>query len=138
MITGIPIIDAVVSIGGLILPPAMDFIKKKFLKQGTDTPEATLSALATTKPEIMPQYVKAQADLMDAQTRFFNRDVVGQPSSWVVDLRAAIRPIVVVLSIGMLGMTMFTNTQIDPGVRVFCEAVISSWFGSRFTIGGKD
>ena len=47
-------LDAIASLGGLIVPPIFDFVKKKFLKKD-DTAEATLSSLAVTKPEILKQ-----------------------------------------------------------------------------------
>ncbi len=130
-------IDAIVALAGLVIPPVTDFIKKKFLKKEQDTPEATLSTLATTKPEVMPEYLKAQAGLMDAMTRFFNRDVCGTPSQRVVDLRAAIRPLGVVLSfiiLAVIAVLHGTNTADisgAAGVRYSCELVISSWFGDR-------
>lgn len=136
-------IEAILALAGLIIPPAADFIKKKFLKKEADTPEATLSTLATTKPEVMPEYLKGQAGLMDAMTKFFNRDVCGTPSQWVVDLRASIRPAGVVLSFVILGAMMVialvgigaANDQASvnavSGVRYACVVVISSWFGDR-------
>ena len=65
------ILDVAVSLAGLIVPGVFDFIKKKFIKSESDTPERTMSSLATTKPEVLPEYTKALASLMQAQTLLF-------------------------------------------------------------------
>ena len=137
-------LDAIVAIGGLLLPPAVDFIKKKFLKKEQDTPEATMSILATTKPDVLPGYVTAITGWLDAQVHFFNRDVTGTPSQWVVDLRAAIRPFGVVgAGLTLAGMVIGAfagwkpeSTTLDSlvGVRLTCEAMVASWFGHRISI----
>lgn len=124
-------LDLAVSLGSLIVAPAFDFIKKKFLKPEEDTPERTMSTLATTKPEILPGYVKAQSELMEAQAKFFNRDVIGVPSQWVIDLRASIRPLVVALSFTLFFLNGFEWFTLDKGIMLFCESAISSWMGSR-------
>jgi hypothetical protein len=124
-------LDAAVSLGSMVVAPAFDFIKKKFLKSDQDTPERTISTLATTKPEILPDYVKAESDLMEAKGKFFNRDVIGTPSQWVIDLRASIRPIVVVLSFVLFFLNGFTWFILDRGIILFCESAIGSWMGSR-------
>jgi hypothetical protein len=144
-----PFLDLAATIGGLVIPAAFDFIKKKFIKSENDTPERTMSSLATTKPEVLPEYVKGLADIKEVAIKFFNRDVIGSPSQWVVDLRAAIRPVGVSLAfltlIGMvanvllndpIGTTAYTTAQTDilTGVRATCEIMVSSWFGHRFTI----
>ena len=135
------ILDLIASIGGLIIPPAFNFIKKKFIKSENDTPERTIGDLATTKPEVVAGYVDALANLSDSKVRFFNRDVIGSASQWVVDLRAAIRPIGVILAFVLLGYMVYqaqTATELASttwiGVRLSCETMISSWFGNRFTI----
>lgn len=147
-------LDLIAAIGGLIIPPAFDFIKKKFIKTENDTPERTIGSLATTKPDVLPEYVKSLADLKDSEVRFFNRDVVGTPSQWVVDLRSAIRPMGVVLAFmllsgivflmfygeGKLGQSPFGGEVLSDtlaGVRVSCEAIISSWFGDRIRISSR-
>ena len=137
-------IDAVIAIGGLLIPPAVDFIKKKFLPKGADSPEATMSTLATTKPDTLGPYVESLSKYLDAQTKFFNRDVSGCPSQWVVNLRAAIRPCGVIAAFMILsGMLIATsngwvpaqeNVETIAGVRFSCEAIISSWFGDRLSI----
>lgn len=140
-------IDAIVALAGLVIPPATDFVKKKFLKPGSDTPEATMSALATTLPDVLPSYVEAQAKYTETQVKFFNRDVLGVPSQWIIDLRAAIRPIGVIASLLVLaamvwavfgGYTPGENTgDTLIGVRLTCELIVSSWFGTRIAISTK-
>jgi len=131
------LLDIIASIGGLIIPPAFNFIKKKFIKSENDTPERTIGDLATTKPEVVPDYVQALSTLLDAKVRFFNRDVIGSPSQWVVNLRAAIRPAGVILAFAILGYMVITSpmeTASVLGVRASCEVMVSSWFGDRLTI----
>ena len=137
-------IDAIVTVGSLLIPSIVDFAKKKFLKKEQDTPEATMSTLATTKPDVLPGYVTAITGWLDAQVRFFNRDVAGTPSQWVVDLRAAIRPFGVVgAGLTLAGMVVgaFAGWKPEPstldtliGVRLTCEAMVASWFGHRISI----
>lgn len=140
-------LDAIVAIGSLLLPPAVDFIKKKFLKPGVDTPEATMSSLAMTEPDVLPNYVIAVTGYLKAQVDYFNRDVSGTPSQWVVNLRAAIRPAGVIGAFAILGIMVYAsiiNYKIDPsmtdtltGIRLSCEAIVSSWFGDRLKTSGK-
>lgn len=134
-------LDLVASLGGLIVAPAFDFIKKKFLKKSQDTPEATMSALATTKPDILPAYLESVVSHLKAKISWFNRDVIGVPAQWVVNLRASIRPMTVVVGLCALvvvpGLFKAFGSEfgIDPGTRYFFESVISSWFGDRLTRG---
>lgn len=128
------ILDLAVSLGGLIIPPAFDFIKKKFVKESNDTPERTIGTLATTNPEAVSGYVESLSKLKDASIRFFNRDVIGTPSQWVVNLRAAIRPIGVIISFGILSCIAFEWMSNVEGIRLSCETIITSWFGSRITL----
>lgn len=121
------------SLAGLIVPPAFDFIKKKFLKAKADTPEATMATLATTKPEVLGEYLKANVELLRAKKDFFNRDVVGTPSIWVVNLRAAIRPTFVVLALAVRCACWAFNWNVDPSFNAMMDICIASWFGSRLT-----
>lgn len=136
-------IEAILALLGLVIPPAFDFIKKKFLTPETDTPEATMSTLATTKPEVMGEYLKGQAGLLEAKTKYFNRDICGVPTQWVIDLRAAIRPVGVIVSFFILAVMVYwaftgktftveTKSVID-GTRYACVVIISSWFGDRLS-----
>jgi len=123
-------IDAILALGGLIIPPAFDFIKKKFVKGG-DTAQATANTLATTKPEVLPEYLRAMAGLTEADVKWFNRDVIGVPSQWVVDLRSCIRPISVVIGFALLAADMSSVLTLDPGTRGSIIVNNASWFGSR-------
>ena len=137
-------VDAIISLVGLVLPAGIDFLKKKFLKREQDTPEATMSTLATTKPEVLPEYVTAITGWLQAQVNYFNRDVTGTPSQWVIDLRAAIRPfgvigsgfILILMVVGALVGWKPDPSMVDTltGVRLASEAIISSWFGDRISI----
>lgn len=128
------ILDLITILGGLILPPAVDFIKKKFIPGEADTPERTASTLATTKPEVLAPYIDATSKLQEVGIKFFNRDVIGEPSKWVVNLRAAIRPITVIVALAMLIADGTSYLDLVDGSRLTCEALASSWFGSRITL----
>jgi len=137
-------IDAIVALAGLLVPPAVDFVKKKWLKKEADTPEATMSTLATTKPDVLPEYVAATTAYLKAQIEYFNRDVCGAPAPWVVNLRAAIRPFGVAISFIILMIMVgcaitgqpfpVGNASTVDGVRYSCELIVSSWFGDRISI----
>jgi hypothetical protein len=129
------LLDAIVSLGGLVIPPVFDFIKKKFLKIGKDTPEATMATLAVSKPEALGPYVEAMSGYLNAQVSYFNRDVIGTLPVWCSALRATIRPVVVI--VGLLHFTLNSlygaAVPLDAGVKYFYEANISSWFGARLS-----
>jgi hypothetical protein len=125
-------IESILALGGLVAPPLFDFIKKKFLS-GEKTAEETLGALAMSSPQHVGQYVEAQAKLLEAQTTYFNRDVVGEPSKWVIDLRAAIRPVFVISSLGARICAWVFHWDIDQNFMYLMDVCISSWFGSRLT-----
>ncbi len=128
------LLDAAVSLGGILVAPVFDFLKKKFIPAENDTPERTMGTLATTKPDVLPEYVSALSTYQEALVKFFNRDVIGEASRWVVNLRASIRPVGVIISfVILLSITTGLINNLD-GVRLSCEAIISSWFGNRITI----
>lgn len=138
-------IDAIIALVSLLAPPVIDVVKKVFIKPGKDSPEATMSTLATTKPEALEGYVNATANYLKAQCEFFNRDVTGTPAQWVITLRASIRPIGTAASIfiltifGLLALAGYQppsemKATVD-GLRYTCEAIASSWFGTRITAG---
>ena len=124
-------IEAIMALAGLLVPPVTDFVKKKFLKQGTDTPEATMSSLATTSPETLPGYMTAMAQWYEAITKWFNRDVVGTPSQGIVDLRAGIRPIGVIVSFLILALDHYASLNLDQATRGTMDMCITSWFSAR-------
>jgi len=127
-------IDLIVSLTGLVFPAIMDFFKKKFIKAENDTPERTMGTLATTKPEFLADYVKALSGWVQAQKEYFNRDVVGTPSIWVVNLRACIRPFLVAFCAIMLIGDAFCGLTMTEGARLTCEAVVTSWVGDRLKL----
>lgn len=129
--------DLVASIGGLIVSPIFDFIKKKFIKGEADTPERTAATLAVSRPEVLPAYVEALVKMEDSKIRYFNRDVVGKLSIWVADLRAAIRPMVVASSVLCLFLDGFAVIDLSTGARVTFEICVTSWMGDRFTLKDK-
>lgn len=124
-------IEGIAALLGLALPPIVDFCKKKFLKVEKTTPEAVMGNLAMQSPADLPNYVNALSGYLDAQTRFFNRDVTGQPSAWVTDLRAAIRPVSVLGGLFMLGLEGFGFMALDPATRAAIHLNNASWFGQK-------
>ena len=126
-----PVLETITALVGFALPHAVDFVKKKFLKPNQDTPEATANSLAMTNPEVLPAYVSSMAQLFQAQTRYFNRDVVGTPSQKVIDLRAIIRPATVVASMLLLALSSQNMLNLDEGTRSALIFNISNWMGSR-------
>lgn len=142
----LPLLDVITVLGGLVVPPAFDFLKKKFVKAESDTAERTIGSLATTNPETVAPYVEALCKYIKAQGEYFNRDVVGEVGLGVRNLRASIRPLAVISSFAMLGAMAFASLFADytpptpeaadllVGLRVSCEGVVSSWMGSRFVL----
>lgn len=144
-----PWLDLVATLGGLVIPGAFDFIKRKFGVKSA-TPEETLSTLATTSPENIQGFISGTVELLKAKIQNFNRDVIGQPSQWVVDLRASIRPLGVVAAFIILAAFVYgyvfmtadfaRMTQIPivdetlTGIRLSCEAMLTSWFGDRIRL----
>ena len=128
-------VDAIVTIGSMFFPPLFDLIRKKILGRDEDTPEATLATLATTKPEVMPDYVNALAALEKARADAFSRDVSGVPSQWLVTLRAAIRPVGTMLALVTLVVGCLMQLPLDEPFRLTLEAVVGSWFGTRINMG---
>lgn len=125
------LLDAAVSLGSMALAPAFDFLKKKFIPAENDTPERTMGTLATTKPDILPAYVTAIGSHLKAKGEYFNRDVIGTPSQWVIDTRAAIRPITVIICLVIMFFDSFTFYTAAQEIKLFCIANVSNWMGSR-------
>ena len=125
------LIDAGVALGSMAMGPVFDFLKKKFIPASNDTPERTMATLATTKPEIMPQFATAQAGLIEAKVKWFRRDVLGATSQWVTDLRAAIRPVTVIACLAIMFADGFAMLSVDEQVRLFCISNVSNWMGAR-------
>ena len=127
-------LDLIAAIGGLIVPPVFDFIKKKFISTEAETPESTMSTLATTKPEALPGFVLGMVDLIKVKVSVFNKDVIGVPSQWVCDLRASIRPLATIIALGALIGDGFEFMKLAEGVRICFEVIASSWFGARLSM----
>lgn len=123
--------DLIAALAGMLIPPAYDFIKKKFIKTENDTPERTAGTLATTKPEVLPSYIESLAKLYAAQTQFFNRDISGTPSQWIIDLRAAIRPMIVILSVVAFTGSWALQIPLEEGIRIPMSTYIGAWMTSR-------
>jgi len=124
-------IEAIMALAGLVVPPAADFIKKKFLKKGEDTTDATVNSLATTSPEVIPSFIQAKVELLRANIEWFNRDYKGTVSVWVNDLRASIRPVTVILSIGIIALDNIAGMSLDEQTRGALLMNITSWFSDR-------
>ena len=131
MIPGL--LEAIVSIGGFVFPSVIDLVKKVVVGKEKDTVEATLSTLATTKPEVLPNYIKAVADNRDSETRWFNRDIAGVPSQVIIDIRGGIRPAATIFALIGLIIEGFGGVTLDAGTRATFCGLVSSWFGDRVT-----
>lgn len=127
-------IDLIASLAGLVIPPLMDFVKKKFIPAEAENPERTAADLATSKPEVLPDYIKSITQLKDVDIKFFNRDVIGSPSQLVINLRAMIRPVVVCIAIMFLGLEAAGFLNLNDGTRVSFELLVTSWFGTRISL----
>lgn len=124
--------DLLMGLAGLVVPPVFHFFKGLFMPDRSDDPESTMSTLATTKPEVLGPYVEALAKHTEAQVRYFNRDVVGVPRQWIVDLRAALRPVSCAAGLAaLIAEAWVPGFKLDPGTRGFFILATSSWFGSK-------
>jgi hypothetical protein len=124
-------IAAISGLVGLVFPTVADFVKKKWLRPEQNTPEATLSTLATSKPEIIDKFILAFAELLKAKKEYFNRDVIGIPSTWIINLRSAIRPFFVIFSLFLWLYSLTLALPLDPALKSTMNGCIGSWFGSR-------
>jgi hypothetical protein len=118
------------NLAGLIIPPAFHILKQKICPT-SNTPEAVLGTLATTKPEVLGDYVKATAELLIAKKNYFNRDVVGEVSLWVCNLRASIRPIYIAFGIAYITLITLLSIKGVPAMIYSFEITASSWFGTK-------
>jgi len=123
------LLDIATSAIGLLAPAAVDLVKSIFGKAKND--DEALAELALKDPAGAAQFVSAKAALLEAKAKYFNRDVIGIPSLWVVNLRASIRPIFTIFSLALMIAATFNNINIDPSIKALMEITISSWFGSR-------
>lgn len=128
------LISLITTFGSVIIPPLFSLVKGIFGKGKTESPEETISNLATTKPDAVAPYVEALSKYLTSQTQFFNRDVAGIPSAWVVNLRACIRPISVIIAFVILFMQVFKFAQTPNPVVITCQVVIGNWIGTKIEI----
>jgi len=122
-------IEAITTLGGLIIPPAFKLIKGLFGKK--DAPQDALDDIALTRPEILPEYIKGLASLSESKAKWFNRDVVGDLPVWVSALRASIRPGTVILSGLVLAMNGFGWMDVEAGTRAAFAGWVSTWMSDR-------
>lgn len=127
----VTLLGVLVPLASMIFPAAVDFFKKKFIPAANDSPERTMGTLATTKPETLGPYVQSLAAYLEAQVKFFNRDVIGNASKWVVDSRAIIRPLCVVGSLIALALEYTGILKLDPATRTGMLSIVTNWVGSR-------
>ena len=124
-------LEIITTLGSMVIPPAFDFIKKKFIPSESDTPERTISSIATTKPDTLPQVIEAYSKLYEAKKEWFNRDVIGETSRWVNDLRASIRPLTVVVCLVIYLTGILFQIELPDEFTVPASSWIGLWFGDR-------
>jgi hypothetical protein len=125
------ITPAILSLAGLVWPTVAQGVKHLFGKSST-TEQETVGALASTNPDVIPEYVRAMNEGKDFQLKWFNRDVSGAVHWIVLTWRAAIRPFVVTCSIAALvAMYFIPSITADPEITSVLSFYVSSWMGSR-------
>jgi hypothetical protein len=125
-------LDVLGGVIGFALPVVSDLVKSLFGKN--KGPQATLTTLATTKPEVIPEYVKANAALLEAETKYFKRDMPEDSTRmpiWVLALRGAIRPIGTLICFLSLALNKFASLNLTPGTEASFCFILGAWFGSR-------
>lgn len=123
-------LSLIATLAGLVLPPVVDIAKHKLGVAPKNTEEAFLE-VASKNPEQLSAYVEAQAKLMDSKVKYFNRDVIGAPSQWVVDLRSGIRPVATLGCFGLIGADGAHWITLSPDSVSTCWFIASSWFGDK-------
>lgn len=127
----LPVLPHIITtLAGLIIPPTFHILKQKICPSA-DTPDAVLGTLATTKPEVLANYIDALAKLFNAQVEYYNRDVVGKVSLWVRNLRASIRPLYIIFGIIYFLLVTLLSVKGNLAVIFSVEATTSSWFGCQ-------
>ena len=122
-------LDAVVSLASLFGPKVIDLIKGIFHRK--DSPEQVMSALASTDPKGLADYVNAQAALITAQNASINSDVTGTIPMWVSAVRAMIRPTITIIGAFHIVVAHFKGLIVPQEAMYIYEGAIGSWFGSR-------
>jgi hypothetical protein len=120
----------ITTLAGLIIPPAFHVLKQKICPNA-DTPTAVLGTLATTKPEAMSNYIDSLSKLLHAQVAYYNRDVVGEVSLWVRNLRASIRPFYIIFGVCYFLIVTLFSVKGDQAIIFSIEATTSTWFGCQ-------
>lgn len=119
-------------LGNTVIPPLYNLVKGIFFKgKVSENPEGTMDTLATTKPEVLAPYVEGLAKYYNALTVYFNRDVSGIPSVWVINLRACIRPFTVIMAFAVMFIDTFGYFKASSPVLLTCSGVIGNWIGTR-------
>jgi len=124
----IALTDGLLSLVSFIVPPLFNFINRKFVPSSDE--DSTLSILATTKPEVLAPYIDAYAKLIESKTEYANRDIVGTPSKWLINLRGSIIPICVLIAVPSLCAILFFNMPAPPKIVHLLDVIISGWFGN--------
>lgn len=128
-----PITTILTTLGSMVLPPLLEIVKAKAL--GTRDPVQMLSSLAVNEKtaQVIPSLIENWRSLIETQSqlqvKMFNVDVIGQPSQWVVDLRASIRPVTVIISLLLFIISPFIT--VPDYVQQACAGFIGFWFGNR-------
>ena len=126
------IISLITLLSNTLLPPVYNLVKGWLSKGKIDSPEQVISNLATTKPDVLAAYIDANSKLKDAETRYFNRDVSGTPSQWIIDTRASIRPLAVVIAFILLAAGLCVpEIKENIPVLITCNGVIGNWIGTK-------
>jgi len=120
----------ITNLAGLIIPPAFHILKQKICPSA-NSPDAVLGTLATTKPDVLASYTEALAKYFEAQVAYYNRDVVGEVSLWVRNLRASIRPFYIVFGVIYFLLVTLMHVKGNAAVIYSVEATTSSWFGCQ-------
>lgn len=124
-------IEVISALVGGVLPPAIRLVRDVIFRDRKSSQYDNIYTLATESPQHLPEYVKALADLVRAEKELFNKDVSGEIPRWVAGLRAAIRPMVVILSFVVLIIDFFSLMDAGAGVRAACTGYIGAWMGDR-------
>ncbi len=128
-------VDILSAIVGAVIPQAAALLSLFGRKNAT--PEKVMGQLATSKPEVLPQYIEALGSFWTAQAKWFNRDMIvgGQYPAWLLVLRGGIRPAVVIVSILALVAEGAGLIKSDATTRAFWTFNVGAWIGDRTKVG---
>jgi len=137
------LIQPALTLVGMIVPQAFDFLRKVFIKGDNDLTDNTMNSIALSKPEILPSYVEAYAKLIESKINYFNRDVSGEIPRWIAGFRALIIPTVVTISMGCMVYSLIMSgfglhfTTIGTGIIDSCSTIAGGWIGFKFKFDGE-